>query len=363
MKATSVSNSKIKCRKCQGSCPPCRRWRCKYVKGRNLEEFANDYEKNTVKSHPRPKPIDSEPINTSLHNESLKHIGVVLSSLSLGNDSSRPSTGSMEDVSSSDKSCGALPAFLNRATGVVNLSTSNEKTSSNGMPASNTTSGRCSPTSTQHSKLLPFPAQIKTRKTSHIFLAIAADPLLVQYSKTVLSHVIAMQEVPEINSFNDSRCIWPHTVHLTIHSFGKVLNRDIPRIAEYSRRNIEAIAPFHMNITGLFHHKKLFTIGCAVSKRTVEPIRQIKMNMAKWFKRFANWDRFTPILSLVRTQCPRGAKFSCEPLSKRSINIILQKFGGIRYRQGVIPCRDIQLCLARSSTETTFYKNLLTGKS
>eukprot|EP00495_Collosphaeridae_sp_1-RS-2012_P007922 TRINITY_DN7736_c0_g1_i1.p1 TRINITY_DN7736_c0_g1~~TRINITY_DN7736_c0_g1_i1.p1 ORF type:complete len:111 (+),score=2.64 TRINITY_DN7736_c0_g1_i1:148-480(+) len=109
----------------------------------------------------------------------------------------------------------------------------------------------------------------------------------------------------------------------------------------------------------MFHHQKLHTIGFEVEKRTVEPLRQIKSNMSKWFNKPMIWDGYTPVLSLLRTQSPRGAKFSCAPFSKQSIDIILQKFGGVEYVQKVIPERDIQLCLARSSTETTFYRNLL----
>jgi len=348
MAATSCIISTKKCRKCQGTCPPCRPWRCKYGKGRSLEECAKDLQKNSGKSQAR-KSSSSAPMVTPSPNESLKHIGVVLSSLSLRTDSSSPSGIAMEELSSSDKSSGAPPTFLNRATEVVNLSTSNEESSSNGTGSS---------TTRQRRKLLPFPAQMTDHETSHIFLAIAADPKLVQYSEMVLNHVIAMPEIPEVNSL-DSRCIWPHTVHLTIHSFGKVLNTDIPRIAEYCTKNIEVIASFQMNVTGLFHHQKLYTIGYALEKKTVEPIRQIKMNMARWFQKGTNWEGYTPVLSLLRTQCPRGAKFSCKPLSKRSINIILQRFGGVRYVQNVNPRRDIQLCLARSSTKTTFYKNLL----
>jgi len=359
MAATSCTNPTKKCRKCQGTCPPCRPWRCKYGKGRSLEECANDMQKSSVKSHAQLRRTSSEPINIPSQKESLKHIGIVLSSLSLRNDASNPSGTAMEDLSSSDKSSGVPPGFLNLATGVNNFSTSNEESSSNGMSTTNTSSGLGSPANLQRSKVLPIPQQMTEHETSHIFLAIAADPLLVQYSKTVLDHVTAMPEIPEINSLNDSRCIWPHTVHLTIHSFGKVLNMDIPRIADYCKQNIQVIEPFQLNITGLFHHQKLYTIGYAVEKRTVEPIRLIKMNMSKWFKKGTNWDGYTPVLSLVRTQGPRGAKYSCAPLSKQSINIILQKFGGVRYVQNVIPGRDIQLCLARSSTETTFYKNLL----
>jgi len=336
MAPTSGTTSNKNCRKCKGSCPPCRPWRCKYVKGRSLQDCCNDFETNQVKSHASSKQKNSQPIITPSKNESLKDIGVVLSSLRLSNDSSEPT--------SSDKSSGALLAF--------------EETSSNRITRKNTSRFR-SPKSTQHRKMLPFPVQMKEPDTSHIFLAIAADPLLVEYSKTVLKHVIAMPEIPEINSRNDSRCIWSHSVHLTIHSFGKVLNRDIPRIAEYCRKNIEVIAPFDLNITGLLHHQRLHTIGYTVEKRSVEPLRQIKMNLSTWFKKGTNWDWYTPILSLLRTKGPPGAKFSCKPISERSINIILQKFGNIRYFQNVIPCKNIQLCLARSSTATSFYKNLL----
>merc|ERR1719204_1502416 len=104
-----------------------------------------------------------------------------------------------------------------------------------------------------------IPVQPTEPETSHIFLAIAADPLLVQYSKMVLNNVIEMPEIPEIISHQDSRCIWPHTVHLTIHSFGKVLNVDIPRVVDYCKKNIEVMEQFCLNITGMFHHQKLHT--------------------------------------------------------------------------------------------------------
>merc|ERR1719445_1041775 len=130
---------------------------------------------------------------------------------------------------------------------------------------------------------MPFPAQPMEPETSHIFLAIAADPLLVDYTAEVQREVVAMQDIPEIKSLDDSRCIWPHTVHLTIHSFGKVLNEDIPRIAQYSKENINVIEPFNLNIGGLFHHQKLHTVGFKVEKRTVEPLRHMKSNMQAWF--------------------------------------------------------------------------------
>jgi len=342
---SSTTKPKKICRKCQGTCPPCRPWRCKYGKGRSLE----DLEKTFVGSYIQKRQSSSKRVP-------LKHISLGLSSLSLRDDFRDPNGTAMEDSSSSDKSFGGLTSSINLS-GVATLSSSNEDSSSNGVSISNTSSG--SPVKSQRWRQMPFPTQLTTQETSHIFLAIAADPAIVEYSKTVLRHVTAMPEIPEINSLNDSRCIWPHSVHLTIHSFGKVLNKDIARIADYCKQNIKVIEPFHLNITGLFHHTKLHTVGYGVEKRTAEPIRPIKTNMSKWFNQGTNWNGYTPILSLVRTECPRGAKFSCAPLSQQSINIILQRFGGVRYIQKVIPARDIQLCLARSSTETTFYKNLL----
>jgi len=348
MAATSSTTKPKKiCRKCQGTCPPCRPWRCKYGKGRSLEECANELEKTCVGGWIQKR---------SLKKDSLKRISLGLSSLSLRNDVNDQNGIVMEDSSSSDKSSRGLPSYRNLP-GTATLSTSNEDSSSNGVSTTNTSSG--SPVVLEPWQQMHIPTQLTMQETSHIFLAIAADPALVEYSKTVLRHVTASPEIPEIKSLNDSRCIWSHSVHLTIHSFGKVLNRDIPRIADYCKKNIEVIEPFHLNITGLFHHLKLHTVGYAVEKRTAEPIRPIKMNMSRWFNQGTNWDGYTPILSVVRTQGPRGAKFSCAPLSQQSINIILQRFGGVRYVQKVVPRRDIQLCLARSSTETTFYKNLL----
>lgn len=348
MAATSSTTKPKKiCRKCQGTCPPCRPWRCKFSKGRSLKECANELEKTCVGSYTQKR---------SSKNVPLRHISLELSLLSLRNDFSDPNGIAMEDLSSSDKSFGGLTSSINLS-GVATQSSSNEDSSSNGVSTTNTSSA--SPVKSQPERQMPFPTQLRMQETSHIFLAIAADPALVEYSKTVLRHVTAMPEIPEINSLNDSRCIWPHSVHLTIHSFGKVLNVDIPRIAHYCKKNIEVIDPFHLNITGMFHHMKLHTVGYAVEKRTIEPVRRIKTNMSKWFNQGTNWHGYTPILSVVRTQSPLGAKFSCAPLSKQSINIILQRFGSVRYIQKVIPERHIQLCLARSSTETTFYKNLL----
>lgn len=137
------------------------------------------------------------------------------------------------------------------------------------------------PAISQEPQQMPLYRQPLEQETSHIFLAIAADASLVDYSRTVLSHVIQMPEVPEITSVEDTRCIWPHTVHLTIYSFGKILNMDIPNIIDYCKKNIEVIEPFHLNITGLIHHGKTNTIGYAIEKETVEPLRQIKTNMSK----------------------------------------------------------------------------------
>jgi len=346
------SLSKKICRKCKGSCPPCRPWRCSYGKSRSLEECENDMQKvmgplklkrsssvpnDVYASFPKKEPLNN--LDKALTALSLRnHVGI-----SPGKSSQR------REGFSSDKNLGAPPGFNQ-------TSTSNDETSSNAASSGNNSNGayQCS-----QRGMMPFPPQPMEPETSHIFLAIAADPMLVQYSKMILKHVTEMPDIPEISSLSDSRCIWPHTVHLTIHSFGRVYNTDISRIADYCKKNIEVMEPFHLHITGMFHHQKLFTIGYDVEKLTVEPLRQIKMNMSKWFDRGMSWEGYTPVLSVLRTQSPRGAKFSCSPFSQQSINLILQKFGGIKYVQEVIPARDIQLCLARSSTETTFYKNLL----
>jgi len=345
------------CRKCNGSCPPCRPWRCKFGKGRTLEECEEDMQKSVESL--RLKRSQSAPTTVytktpTPKKESLNGIERALAALNLRNNvSSPPGIPVRSTESSSDKSCGAPPGFGHTIT-------STDESSSNTAWSNSTSTGTVSPLTSQytHRTMMPFPVQ-PMEPTSHIFLAIAADPLLVQYSKMVLDKIIEMPEIPEITSLGDSRCIWPHTVHLTIHSFGKVLNVDIPRVADYCKKNIEVMEPFQLNIPGMFHHQKLHTIGFEVEKWTVEPLRQIKMNMSKWFNKPMIWEGYTPVLSLLRTQSPRGAKFSCAPLCKQSIDIILQKFGGVEHMQKVIPARDIQLCLARSSTETTFYKNLL----
>jgi len=345
------SLSKKICRKCKGSCPPCRQWRCSYGKSRSLEECETDMQK--MKGPPKLKRSSSVPSDVYASfpmKEPLNNIDKALTALSLRNHVSAPlgRPPQKEEAYSSDKNLAAPPGF-------TQTSTSNDETSSNAASTGNNSNGayQC------NQRMMPFPHQPMEPETSHIFLAIAADPLLVQYSEMILKHVTEMPEIPEISLLSDSRCIWPHTVHLTIHSFGKVYNTDISRIADYCKKNIEVMESFHLHITGMFHHQKLFTIGYEVEKQTVEPLRQIKMNMSKWFDRGMSWEGYTPVLSVLRTQSPRGAKFSCSPFSQQSINLILQKFGGIEYVQEVIPARDIQLCLARSSTETTFYKNLL----
>jgi len=337
------SLSKKICRKCKGSCPPCRQWRCSYGKSRSLEECENDMQVIKLK---RSSSVPTDVYASFSKKEPLNNLDKALTALSLRN---HVGIGKPPQTYSLDKNLRAPPGFNP-------TSTSNDETSSNAASSGNNSNGayQC----TQRG-MMPFPPQPKEPETSHIFLAIAADPLLVQYSKMILKHVTEMPDIPEISSLSDNRCIWPHTVHLTIHSFGKVFNTDISRIADYCKKNIEVMETFHLHITGMFHHQKLFTIGYDVEKETVEPLRQIKMNMSKWFDRGMSWEGYTPVLSVLRTQSPRGAKFSCSPFSQQSINLILQKFGGIEYVQEVIPARDIQLCLARSSTETTFYKNLL----
>jgi len=369
MASTSANSPRKKiCRKCSGSCPPCRPWRCKFGKGRTLEECEEDMQKSVesltlrrsnsapitvYRSNAKPVSVDTSPSKK----ESLNDMEKAIAALNLRNNVSVPPGIPVSSTeSSSDKYSGVPPGFGHAIA-------SNDETSSN-TASSNTVSpapGTSSPLTSQHRhrQMTSLPAQPMEPGTSHIFLAIAADPVLVQYSKRVLDEIIEMPQIPEITSLDDSRCIWPHTVHLTIHSFGKVLNVDIPRVADYCKKNIDVLEPFQLSIPGMFHHQKLHTIGFEVEKWSVEPLRQIKTNMSKWFNKPVNWEGFSPVLSLLRTQSPRGAKFSCAPFSKQSIDIILQTFGRVEYVQKVIPARDIQLCLARSSTETTFYKNLL----
>jgi len=343
MTSTSSSSNQTKiCRKCNGTCPPCRPWRCKYGKARTLEECENDMQQsfgplNLKRSTSAP----TIKYASSQKNESQNGIEKAIAALNIRKNVTTFRTG--------------VPPGFSQA------SANNDETSSSPASSNSTSTGTNSRIACQSNQrqMLPLTAQPGEPETSHIFLAIAADPVLVQYSKMVLNNVMNMPEIPEITSLADSRCIWPHTVHLTIHSFGKVLNVDIPRVVDYCKKNIEVIDLFYLNITGMFHHQKLHTIGFEVEKRTVKPLRQMKSNMSKWFNKPMIWDGYTPVLSLLRTQSPRGAKFSCAPFSKQSIDIILQKFGGVEYVQKVKPERDIQLCLARSSTETTFYRNLL----
>jgi len=346
------SLSKKICRKFKGSCPPCRQWRCCYGKSRSLEECQNDMPK--YEGLPKLKRSSSVPSDVHASfpkKEPPNDIDRALTALSLRNHVDTPPgiPPHKKGTYSSEKNLAAPPGF-------ARTSISNDETSSNETSTGNNSND---PYQCNQRGMMLFSPQPFEPETSCIFLAIAADPLLVQYSEMILKRVTETPEVPEISSLSDSRCIWPHTVHLTIHSFGKVYNTDISRIADYCKKNIEVMEPFNLHITGMFHHQKLFTIGYEVEKQTVEPLRQIKMNMSKWFDRGMSWEGYTPVLSVLRTQSPRGAKFSCSPFSQQSINLILQKFGGIEYVQDVIPKRDIQLCLARSSTETTFYKNLL----
>jgi len=345
MASTSSSSPPNKtCRKCNGSCPPCRPWRCKYVKARTLEECENDLSKSLGPLNlKRSQSVPTNVYESSSKNESQNGIEKALAELNIGKDRSGPRGNS-------------LPPGFSRASASNDEATSSAASSN--ATSTSTGTNRITYQYTQR-QVMPLITQPMEQETSHIFLAIEADPALVEYSKMLLNDVIHMPEIPEITSLRDSRCIWPHTVHLTIHSFGKVLNVDIPRVVDYCKKNIDVIEFFSLNITGMFHHQKLHTIGFEVEKRTVEPLRQIKSNMSKWFNKPMIWDGYTPVLSLLRTQSPRGAKFTCAPVSKQSIDMILNKFGGIKYVQNVIPARDIQLCLARSSTETTFYRNLL----
>jgi len=260
--------------------------------------------------------------------------------------------GSLTDINKSMAALGLnYDGGASPRTGFDKTNTGDYKTSSSEISVRNKPSAR--------DEGMPLPYQPSDKGTSHLFLVIAADSSLVDYSRTVLSNVIRMPDIPEITSLKDSRCIWPHTVHLTIYGFGKILNIDIPSIIDYSKKNIEVIDPFHLNISGMFHHERLHTVGYEVQKETVEPLRQIKTNMSKWFNKGLNWESFLPIMSLLKIRAPFGSKHSYAPISNRSIRTIIKRFGGVQHMQEVIPSRDIQLCLAGSSTETTFYENLL----
>jgi len=341
--STSSSNVKI-CRKCHGTCPPCRPWRCKFSNGRTLEECEVDMQKSMTSLTLNQK--NSKLI--AFKNGYAKKVKREFSSL--GNSV----CGSQGILLSNEESC----KITSEVSAVFQQHGSNDDSSSSSGAFARNTAFNSHAVSQKH-KHIPFFRQLEDHETSHIFLSIAADPALVNYSKTVLSHVIPMPEVPEITSIHDVRCIWPHTIHLTIYHFGKVLNIDIPTIADYCKKNIEIIEPFHLHIKGMVHHEKLQAVGYAVEKETLEPLRQIKTNMAKWFKKIMCWESYTPIMSILRTHSRNGAKNPCVPLARDSIDTILQTFGGVQYAQEIIPERDIQLCIGSSSTETKFYKNIL----
>lgn len=358
------STSARLCRKCQGPCPPCKPWRCKLqTSRRSLAELEKTMPATpTSPSHfgrPGMPPMQrSASAYRQAGAPTTENIEKALSQLNIAGEECE---GGM-DVPRLSRSHSAPNAFQAgggrgwKSNGYTKRFNNNRDQFSPNYGYTQA-GGGYHPNFTDHASLPP-PMLQPQPETSHVFLAIAADAPLVKYCATIQKGVVDMPEVPELKTLDDSRCIWPHTVHLTIHSFGKVLNCDIPRIAEYCRQNINVIEPFNLNIGGLFHHQKLYTVGFKVEKKSVEPLRQMKSNMQAWFNKGNNWDGFTPIFSVLRTQTPRGAKFSCQPLSKKSIDTIIAKYGAVKYIQQVNPA-DIQLCLARSSTETTFYKNLL----
>jgi len=215
----STSTEKRICRKCMGPCPPCRPWRCKFGKARTLEECENDLQKTL--NQPTLKRFNSAPTMVyanSSKKESQNSIEKAFADLNIQNNAS--------------SSSGSIPP------GFTRTSASNDETWSNTASSNATSTGTNSPLISHytHRQILPFPTQPTEPETSHIFLAIAADRALVEYSKMVQKNIINMPEIPEITSLGDSRCIWPHTVHLTIHSFGKVLNVDIPRVVDYCKK-------------------------------------------------------------------------------------------------------------------------------
>jgi len=212
-----------------------------------------------------------------------------------------------------------------------------------------------------------IPSQPSDLESSHIFLAIAAHPTLIKHSEAVLNAVVQMPEIPEITSLEDYYCIWPHTVHLTIQAFGKVRNVVIPTIAHYCNKNLELIDPFYLNVNGMVHHEKLHTVGFKVQKKSIEALRLFKSNMLRspclrrWVNKNFSWERYDPVFSVLHSRSVRKSSNTKggPPLSKRSIEKILSMFANVTHVQDVYPQRDIQLCLGRSSTQTTFYKNLL----
>jgi len=326
MAATSPSASVAKvCRKCAGPCPPCRRWRCKFGKRRSLEECANDMEKITQ-------------------------------------DRSTCASGNLKQV-------------LKSGTKILASENKNKvnRESAEAFAAGAAPGGGCSRKSDEcrvsarnvSSKFLSrISSEPMDGHTSHIFLAIAADAALVKFSEAILKSVVDMPQVPEITSLQNNHCIWPYSVHLKIQAFGKVRNTDIPEIARYCKDNIKQILPFNIKVNGLVHHEKLHTLGFRVEKQTVEALRPFKSNIltspiSNWINKNFRWERYEPVFSVLHSGSPRRTNASCVPLSRDSINFILQFFANVTHTQEVNPVRDIQLCLARSSTETKFYKNLL----
>jgi len=317
------------CRKCSGTCPPCRPWRCKFGKGRSLEECANDLERTTQDQIQRVAMNLKQAIKAEMIKESVswsENVTEVQKSLS---KEGLISSGVSDAIISPRIVTGAAPIGLKRG---------------------------CS-----------IPAQPSNSECSHIFLAIAASPPLIKISEAILKTVVQMPEVPEITSFQDYYCIWPHTVHLTIQAFGKVQNVDIPTIANYLNKNLELISPFYLTVNGMVYHEKLHSIGFKVQKESVQALREFKSNlsrvscMKRWVKKNFSWERYVPVFSVLHTRSLRRSKYTQAgvPLSRRSIKIILRRFVNVTHMQEVYPKRDIQLCLASSSTPTTFYKNLL----
>jgi len=145
-----------------------------------------------------------------------------------------------------------------------------------------------------------------------------------------------------------------------------VSNSDIPLIASYCKESLKLIEPFHIEVNGLVHLDRTRTIGLKVKKQTIQGLHPFKSNILtssinKWVNKNFRWERYKPVFSVLQTRKHRTDSIADEsfiPLSPSSINHILQAFANVKHRQEVNPERDIQLCLARSSTKTTFYKNL-----
>jgi hypothetical protein len=333
------------CRKCNGPCPPCRPWRCKFGKGRSLEECANELEKTTQDRIQRV---------TSNVKEAIKAAGTSTAASPIKNTIQVKK--SEEEIPSPELPVGRGQKCTTQA--VKTPPRNNAIISHQGFSGSISPAGinqRCS-----------IPSEPSDLGSSLIFLAIAADATLVKYSEAILNTVVAMPEVPEINSLDDYHCIWPHTVHLTIQAFGKVRNVEIPTIANYCNKNLELINPFYLSVRGMVHHEKLHALGFNVLKESVEPLRLFKSNMLrnscmkKWINKNFSWERYDPVFSVLHSRSIRRSSQSGRPpLSKRSIEIIIRMFAGVMHMQEVYPQQDIQLCLGRSSTQSTFYKNLL----